>query len=189
MTVINTGNFALLAPLAIGSVLAVMVYAGGHISGGHYNPAVSLAACLRGALPVSDLAVYWVAQLLGAILAAFLTIYFKGDIPNNPLQLDLFKAFLAEFVFTFALCYVVLNTATAIATKGNSYFGFAIGFTVLAGAYAVGTISGAAFNPAVALGTILLKLNTWGNFWVFIVSNLLGAAAAAFIFKLAHPHD
>lgn len=84
-------------------------------------------------------------------------------------------ALLAEFLFTFALCFVVLNVATVKATHGNSYFGWAIGFTVLVGAYAVGSVSGGAFNPAVALGITLLNLSLWSNIWIFIVANLLGA--------------
>jgi len=189
MTVINTGNVAMLAPLAIGAVLAALVYSGGHVSGAHYNPAVSLSAFIRGSLSFLDMSIYWVAQLIAGALAAYLTIYFKGDLPQNPLQLDPAKALIAEFLFTFALCYVVLNTATAIATKGNSYYGLAIGFVVLAGAYAVGTISGAAFNPAVALGISILNLSTWENFWIFLSANLVGGAVAALIFKLAHPHE
>lgn len=189
MTVLNPHSAGVLAPLAIGSVLAVLVYAGAHISGGHYNPAVSLSVFLRGKLSLSDLGIYWLAQLLGAIVAAFLTLYLKGTHTGSSLDLDTAKALLAEFLFTFALCYVVLNVATAKATSGNSYFGFAIGFIVLAGAYAVGTISGAAFNPAVALGASILHLTHWEHLWVFIVANLLGGAAAAYIFKAAHPSE
>lgn len=187
MTVINTGNVAIMAPLAIGSILAVMIYAGGHISGGHYNPAVSLAVFIRGKLSLVDMGLYWVAQLLAGVLAAFLTIYFKGDIPQAPLQMDIVNSLIVEFLFTFALCFVVLNVATAVATQPNSYFGFAIGFTVLAGCYAVGTISGGAFNPAVALGITVMNLSTWANFWIFIAGNLSGGAVAALVFLLAHP--
>lgn len=189
MTVLNPHSAGVLAPLAIASVLAVMIYAGGHVSGGHYNPAVSLAAFLRGKLSSADLGVYWIAQLLAAVVAAFLTIYFKGNVSETPLELDAPRVLLAEFLFTFALCYVVLNVATAKATNGNSYFGFAIGFLVLAGAYAVGTISGAAFNPAVALGASILNLTHWAHLWIFVLANLLGGAAAAYVFKAAHPNE
>lgn len=189
MTVLNPHSAGILAPLAIGSVLAVMVYAGGHVSGGHYNPAVSLAAYLRGKLKLEDLGVYWVAQLLAAVVAAFVVIYFKGHSNEKALELDAPKVLLAEFLFTFALCYTVLNVATAKATAGNSYFGWAIGFIVLVGAYAVGTISGAAFNPAVALGASILNLTQWAHLWIFIVANLLGGAAAAYTFKAAHPGE
>lgn len=182
-------NVGLWAPLAIGSILAVMVFAGGHISGGHYNPAVSLAVFMRKRLSIHDLYMYWIAQFVGGVIAAFLVLYIKGGSAANPLELHFTKAFLIEFLFTFALCYVVLNVTTTKATAGNSYFGWAIGFTVLAGAYAVGTISSAAFNPAVALGVTILNLSHWTNFWIYIVATLLGGAAAALVFNAAHSHE
>lgn len=186
MTVLEPNSAGLLAPLAIGSVLAVMVYAGGHISGGHYNPAVSLSVFFRNKLSGKDLGLYWIAQWAAAIVAGWLTIYLKGYPPTSSLNMETFKAFLAEFIFTFALCFMVLNVATVKETKGNSFFGFAIGFTVLAGAYAVGTISGAAFNPAVALGISVMQLSSWSNLWVFFVANFLAAAVAALVFRAAH---
>lgn len=189
MTVLNPDAAGIMAPLAIGSVLAVMVYAGGHISGGHYNPAVSLAVYMRGKFTTKDLFSYWIVQLIAGILAGFLTLYFKGVQPQVAMNMETTKAFLAEFIFTFALCYVVLNVATAKETKGNSYFGWAIGFTVLVGAYAVGAISGAAFNPAVALGITIMNLSVWSNLWVFFAANLLGGACAALVFKSAHNKD
>ncbi len=185
MTVFNN-DAGLLAPLAIGSVLAVMVFAGGHISGGHYNPAVSLAVFLRKKLALRDLWLYWIAQLAGGAAAAFMTIYLKGGRASVPLEPDHLKALLSEFLFTFALCYVVLNVATVKETAGNSYFGWAIGFTVLAGAYAVGAISSGAFNPAVALGITILNLSHWSNIWIFIVGNLLGGAVASLVVNAAH---
>jgi aquaporin Z len=187
LTVLNPGNIGLWAPLAIGSVLAVMIFAGGHISGGHYNPAVSFAVYLRKELAINDLWLYWIVQLAAGIVAALITIYLKGGRSDHPLELHHLKAFIVEFLFTFALCYVVLNVATARATAGNSYFGWAIGFTVLVGAYAVGTISSGAFNPAVAVGISILNLSAWSNLWVYIVANLLGGAVAAWVFNAAHP--
>lgn len=189
MTVLNPYGAGLWAPLAIGSVLAVMVYAGGHVSGGHYNPAVSFAVFLRNQLTRNELFYYWAVQLTAGISAALLTMYFKDGVAPKPLELNIVKAFIAEFIFTFALCYVVLNVATAKATEGNSYFGWAIGFTVLAGAYAVGTISSAAFNPAVALGVTILNLSYWSNLWIYVVANLLGGLAAAVLFNAAHPES
>lgn len=186
MTVFNTGHPEYWAPIAIGSALAVMVFAGAHISGGHYNPAVSFAAFLRKKLSKENLVFYWIAQIAAGIVAALLTIYLKGDRASNPMMLDPMKALLAEFLFTFALCYVVLNVATVKETAGNSYFGWAIGFTVLTGAYAVGAISNGAFNPAVAVGITILNLSVWSNLWIYIVANLLGGAAAAYIVNAAH---
>lgn len=190
MTVLNPGSVGNFAPLAIGSILAVMIFAGGHISGGHYNPAVSLAVALRGKLDTKDLISYWIAQLLAGAVAAFLVIYLKKETIGVPsADFDTMRALVSEFLFTFALCFVVLNVATTKQTAGNSYFGWAIGFTVLAGAYAVGVISGGAFNPAVALGITILHLSSWANLWVFIIANFLGAAAAAYLFKAAHPNE
>jgi len=185
MTVLEPHSAGALAPLAIGSVLAVMVFAGGYLSGGHYNPAVSLAVYLRKKLPLEDLWMYWGAQFVGSAIAALVTIYLKGGTAPAPLELEIGKAFLAEFLFAFALCFVVLNVATVSATAGNSYFGWAIGFTVLVGAYAVGALSNGAFNPAVALGIVILHLSKWSHLWVYFVANLLGGVAAAFVVNAA----
>lgn len=189
MVVLEPHSVGLWAPLAIGSVLAVMVFAGGHLSGGHYNPAVSFAVYLRKKLSLSDLWMYWIAQFAAAIIGAALVLYLKDGFSAKPLDLHTAKAFIVEFLFTFALCFVVLNVATAKATAGNSYFGWAIGFTVLTGAYAIGTISSGAFNPAVALGVTILNLSHWSNLWIYIVANLLGGAVAALIFNAAHSDE
>jgi len=186
LTVIEPGAGPL-APLAIGSVLMVMIYAGGHVSGAHYNPAVTLAVWLRGQHPTRDVLPYMGVQVLVAIVAGLLVVVFKPASVVAAAQLDIVAAFLAELVFTFALAYVVLNVATAEETSGNSYFGLAIGFTVLAGAYAVGAISGGAFNPAVAVGVSLMGLSSWVNIWIFLVAELLGGALAAYAFKAIHP--
>lgn len=183
MTVLSPNSVGLFAPLAIGSTLAVMVFAGGHVSGGHYNPAVSLAVFLRGKLSAKHLWGYWVVQLIAGVIAGWVTLYYKGMPSQVASHMDIGKVFLAEFLFTFALCFVVLNVATAKATKGNSFYGWAIGFTVLIGAYAVGSVSGAAFNPAVALGMSVMKLSAWVNLWIFFIANFLGGALAATVFK------
>jgi aquaporin Z len=178
-----------LAPLAIGSVLMVMIYAGGHISGGHYNPAVTLGVFLRGKLPAADVIPYWVAQILAAVVAAFVVLYVKGFPSLTPMSVAIAPALLVEFLFAFALVYVVLNAATSKDTAGNSFYGLAIGFTVLTGAFAVGNVSGGAFNPAVAVGISTMGLVGWANIWIYLVANLLGGAAAAYFFKFANPHD
>lgn len=185
MTVIAPGAGPL-APLAIGSVLAVMIFAGGHISGGHFNPAVTLAATLRGKAAGKDLLPYWVAQVAAGVVAALLVKFLKGEVAMAAVTAgspDVVKALLVEFLFTFALAWVVLNSATAKSTAGNSFYGLAIGFTVLVGAFAVGGISGGAFNPAVAVGVSVMGLSAWANLWIFLVANLAGGAAAAFAFK------
>ena len=188
-TVLKPNDAGPIAPLAIGSVLMVMIFAGGHISGAHYNPAVTLAVCLRGKCPMSDVPGYMVAQVAGAILAALAVLFFKGKQPAPTPQADILQALLAEVLFTFALCYVVLNVATAKGTSGNSFYGLAIGFTVLAGAFAVGPISGGVFNPAVAVGLTVMGAKAVGDIWIFLLANFAAGAAAAFTFKFLNPQD
>ena len=186
---LKPGEAGAMAPLAIGSMLMVMIFAGGHISGGHFNPAVTLAVWLRGKCPTTDLPGYFIAQVAGAALAAVLVLVLK-EAPTPPIpQAHILQALLAEFLFTFALCYVVLNVATAKGTSGNSFYGLAIGFTVLAGAYAVGPISKGAFNPAVAVGITILGISSIQDIWIFLVANFAAGAAAAFTFKFLNPED
>jgi aquaporin Z len=175
------------APLAIGSALMVMIFAGGHISGGHFNPAVTLGVWLRGKCETKDVAPYMLFQVVGAVLAALAVKYLKGGAVVAPLQPATVPALLAEFLFTFALVYVVLNVATAKGTSGNSFYGLAIGFTVLVGAFSVGNISGGAFNPAVAVGISIMGLSSWGNIWIYLVSEFAGAAVAAGAFAALNP--
>lgn len=188
MTVIDPGA-GNLAPLAIGSSLMVMIFAGGHISGGHYNPAVTLAVTLRGRCSVKDAVVYVVAQIAAAVVAAVAVGYLKGNPAVSAIELKPVPALLAEFLFTFALCYVVLNVATAKGTAGNSFYGLAIGFTVLTGAYAVGGVSGGAFNPAVATGITIMGKATPPNIWIYLVADFAGGAVAALVFRVLNPDD
>jgi aquaporin Z len=177
------------APLAIGSALMVMIFAGGHISGGHFNPAVTLGVWLRGKCETKDVVPYMVFQVVGAVLAALVVKYLKGGAAVAPLQPAPVAALLAEFLFTFALVYVVLNVATAKGTSGNSFYGLAIGFTVLVGAFSVGSISGGAFNPAVAVGISVMGLSSWANIWIYLVADFAGAAVAAGAFKALNPAE
>lgn len=185
-TVIAPGAGSL-APLAIGASLMVMVFAGGHVSGGHYNPAVTLAVWIRGKCDTRDVVPYWVAQAAAAFIAAWIVHKIKMQGAASPLALAGWKpAFVAEFLFTFALCWVVLNVATAKGTAGNSFYGLAIGMTVMVGAFAVGGVSGGAFNPAVAIGISLMGLSFWGNLWVLLAGELAGAVAAATAYRVVN---
>ena len=180
----------IIPPLAIGSALMIMVFAGGHISGGHFNPAVTLGVWLRGRCDTKDVVPYWVAQVIGGVLAAVTVLYLKGpEVTATPGTLDIPRWFLAEFLGTFALVYVVLNVATAKGTANNSFYGLAIGFTVMVMAFAVGGISGGAFNPAVAIGATIMGLIKSSAVWVHLVADLVAGAAAAFAFKALNPND
>ncbi|MCD8377623.1 MAG: aquaporin [Candidatus Gastranaerophilales bacterium] len=178
-----TGNP--LGALAIASVLMVMVYAGGYISGGHYNPAVSLAACIRGALPYKEFVPYAVVQCLGGACAVWAFYGLVGHAGIfQPVDYNLTGLLIAETLFTFALCYVVLHTATSKETSGNSYYGLAIGFTVLVGAIAVGgRFCAGAFNPAVAVSLGMLGVSAWALAGYTILANLAGGVLAACVFK------
>jgi aquaporin Z len=188
MTVIGASAGAL-APVAIGSALMIMVYAGGHVSGGHYNPAVTLAVWLRGRCATGDILPYWISQILGALAASAVVLFLKGDSVATPSDLKVGPALLAEFLGTFALAYVVLNVATAKATAGNSNYGLAIGFTVMVMAFALGDVSGGAFNPAVATGITVMHLAKITNLWIYLLGNLGGGAVAALTYKFINPDD
>ena len=188
MTVIEPGAGSM-APYAIGTALMVMAFAGGHRSGGHYNPAVSLGIWMRGSLKTSELLPYMAAQLAGGFVAALLVGMMKSGANITAAQPDVVKAIIAETLGTFALVYVVLNTATDKDLSGNSFYGLAIGMTVACMAYAFGSVSGGAFNPAVALGISQMGLSAWSNIWIFIVGNFAGAALAALVFKYLEGND
>ena len=174
-----------MAPIAIGSVLMAMVYMGGHISGAHYNPAVSVAILIRGKMKARELAPYVTAQISGAILASLAVMLIVGDTfaPAPDPEAGLVVVLLCEGLFTFALSLVVLNVATDDATVGNSYYGLAIGFTVMVGA----------FNPAVGTGPILVDAlagdGSFGQLWIYWTGPLLGSVAAAGVYDLQHPSE
>jgi aquaporin Z len=181
----STGPASPLAPVAIGSALMVMVYMGGHISGAHYNPAVSLGLFLRRKIDAVTMGAYWVVQLVAGALAfvlGHLVTGRSGGIHPGP-GVATAGALTIEALFTFALVLVIINVVATKATEGNSYFGLAIGFTVLAAAFAGGPISGGAFNPAVGfgatLGAVLYAGGSWSDLWLYVVGPVAGAAIAA----------
>jgi aquaporin Z len=183
------GIAGVIPPLAIGAALMVMVYAGGHISGAHYNPAVTFSVWMRGRIGADEMIPYWVAQVAGAAAAASAVGYLRAGAETVAMVPEVGPALLAEFLFTFALAYVVLNVATSKDHDGNSFYGLAIGMTLMTGAFAVGDISGGAFNPAVAVGISMMGLSAWSSIWIFMVACFGGGAAAAMVFKFANPDD
>jgi len=186
-TVVGT-HAGVIPPLAIGAALMVMIFAGGHISGAHYNPAVTLGVLIRGRLKAADVIPYIVAQVLGAVVAAIVVSKdLRAGVDVAAITVIPMHALVAEFLFTFALVYVVLNAATADGTSGNSFYGLAIGMTVMTGAFAVGDISGGAFNPAVALAISILGISSWANIWIYLVAEFVAAIVAAITFNVINP--
>lgn len=193
LTVCLTAGVTQFAPLAIGASLMIMVYMGGHVSGGHYNPAVTTAVCLRGKMNPADVIPYWLSQLAGSIAAAAVAVYLSGKLFGGCAPgegVNVMQAVVNELIFTFALALVVLNAATAKATANNSFYGLAIGFTVVVGAFAGGAISGGAYNPAVGTGPLVYRAIAGGgpavlsHVWIYWVGPLAGGCLAALVFKL-----
>ena len=177
-------------PLVIGVMLMAIIYMGGHISGAHYNPAVSIAMIYRGLLTSKEAIKYILSQLAGAFFAAFAVNWLMGDVmqvaPSN--TASVMQILAVEAIFTFALMLVILNVATHPKTAGNSYYGLAIGFTIMAAAFAGGGISGGVYNPAVGTGPILVDVilgdgKTLANLWYYFVGPIFGAMAATCVYE------
>jgi len=188
LTSINPGA-GVIAPLAIGAVLMVMIYAGGHLSGAHYNPAVTIAAWIRGKCPSKDVLPYIASQVLAGIIAATIVTFLKQPTSVSEASLATFPALVTEFLFTFALVYVVLNTTTSKQTEGNSYYGLAIGFTIMVGAFAGGPISGGVYNPAVAIGISTMGLSAWNNLWIYLLGTIAGGSTGALVYKVVNQDE
>ena len=185
-------SHSVFTPLAAGATLMVMIYAGGHISGGHYNPAVTMGALVRGRIGIGDAIPYWIAQIVGGVVAGLIARAVVNPVRVSTLTLSghaEVAASVVELLLTFALCYVMLNVATSKDQPGNGFFGLAIGFTVVAGAFAVGGISGGVFNPAVALGGATAGVFAWSTIWVYLVVQLGAGVAAGLAFLALNPGD
>jgi len=193
-----SGN-AVWGGISIASVLMVSIYALGGISGANFNPAVSFSLgvleCLGGqGLPWFTVLTYACVQAMAGISAGFIyTALFQNSFNLTPVSgFTAFEAGLCEMLYTFMLCFVVLNVAAArkCETSPNQFYGLAIGFVVVAGAYGAGAVSGGCFNPAVAIG-IDTSSYSMGFGWciAYTVFELLGAVLAAFLFKVVRPED
>ena len=171
------------APFGIAATLMVMIYAGGHISGAHYNPAVTVSIYLRGACDKEEVLPYIASQVIAAVSAAIVVENLLSPdvvVPGFELGTD---AVVAELLFTFALAYVILNVATTESTSGNGYYGAAIALVVLAGAITVGSISLASFNPAVTSALIVSGKLTLAESWMHFVPQFVGAVLATYVYK------
>jgi aquaporin Z len=174
-------------PLAIGFGLTVLVYMGAHISGAHYNPAVSFAMLLRKEINSSDFFKYLLSQILGAFAAAFLVANMSSNMLVQPdLQEPVAMILVAELIFTYLLVFVILNVATHPNLDGNSFYGFAIGLTVMAGAFCVGPLSGGVFNPAVSIGPSLVDIITENGVSQYFVWYYLTAPMAGSVMAVIH---
>ena len=171
------------APFGIAATLMVMIYAGGHISGAHYNPAVTVSIYLRGACEKDEVLPYIASQVIAAVSAAIVVenLLRPNEVVSGfELGTD---SIVAELLFTFALAYVILNVATTESTSGNGYFGAAIALVVLAGAITVGSISLASFNPAVTSALIVSGKLTLADSWMHFVPQFVGAVLATYVYK------
>ena len=182
-----------LAPLAIGLALMAMVYMGGHVSGAHYNPAVSFALFARRVIDAQTMLAYWGVQVAAGILAFILAHTISGHAAGVHASAGWGAALTAEVVFTTALVLVVLNVAATRETAGNSFYGLAIGVTVATGAFVAGPISGGVFNPAVGIGGILsdaiFGAGSWSSLWLYLAGPLLGSALGSAIHYVQTPRS
>lgn len=172
------------APFAIASTLMVMIYGLGHVSGAHFNPAVTVGIWMRGACENDEVAPYIAAQVIAGAAAALVSanvLFTEADV--SALEMELVPALGAEFLYTFALVFVILNVATSEATAGNGYYGAAIAFVVLAGALTVGGISGGSFNPAVTGALFTSGVIEVTDLWIHLVPQFVAGALAAVTFK------
>ena len=172
------------APFGIAATLMVMIYAGGHISGAHYNPAVTVSIYLRGACDKDEVLPYIASQVIAAVSAAIVVENLLRPDELSPVAFELgTDAVVAELLFTFALAYVILNVATTESTSGNGYYGAAIALVVLAGAITVGSISLASFNPAVTSALITSGKLSLADSWMHFVPQFVGAVMATYVYK------
>ena len=185
-------------PIAIGLGLAVLVYMGAHISGAHYNPVVSLAMFINKKINLKEMGIYIASQLSGATLATYTILELFNDfsVKADP-DIDKSVFLIAEILFTFLLVFVILNVALSESLKGNQFYGLAIGLTVTAGAFSVGGISGAVFNPAVSFGPSLfsyidplidnsgeiLPKQSFHYFQYYLIANIIGSVIASYLYK------
>ena len=183
-TAAGLGHAGAMAPLAVGMVLIGLIYAGGPISRAHYNPAVTLAFWLRRDFDASDVMPYIGVQALGAGFAAALVRDVLATAPMQATALDAAPAWICELLFTFVLCWVILQVATNPKTAGNSYYGLAIGAVVCGAAFAVGPISGAVLNPAVAVGLAIMGPASWDALPLYFSAQLVAGVLAAVAYRL-----
>ncbi|MCL6525172.1 MAG: aquaporin [Thermoflavifilum sp.] len=181
-----------LSALATGAMMMAIVYLGGRVSEGYFNPGISLGVAMQKRFSFGRMIAYWIAQFVAAICAALIGWLLIGHpqiVVQQLGQLDIVRGLVAEFLFSFVLVLTVLATAVSSRSAGNSYFGLAIGFVLFAGIASTGSLSGGAFNSATGLGLCLFGLSAWFNIWIYIVGNLLGGIIAGLVYKAIIPAE
>lgn len=172
-------------PLAIAFIVIAVVYMGKSISGAQYNPAISLADSIRGKLSWKHLLPYVIVQFIAAAFAAYVLSFIIVVPPySNETTFNIKAMFACEFLFTFLLTYTYLQTVNCEKTKGNSYYGLAIGSVILAAFLATAGTSYGVFNPAIALALIVMGLAQIKLVVFTIIANIIAGAAAAGIYKI-----
>jgi aquaporin TIP len=188
---VMSGGGLLGVAIAHGLILAIMVTAVGHISGGHFNPAVTLGFVITRRIKPLLAGCYWVAQFSGAVVAALLLKWiYPGNVsdasklgaPVLNEQITVGAGFVLEAILTFFLVWVVFATAADPRGAFTIVAGFAIGLTIAADILIGGPLTGAAMNPARAFGPELVQ-NYWSNAWIYYIGPCLGAGLAALAYE------
>lgn len=185
------GSLSASTPFVMGMILMAMTYAGGHISGAHFNPAITVAVFIRGKCSAADVPSYIFAQLLGAAIAALTAgAFFMGNVGQGmDLSATALQAVIAEILGSFAMTWVLLNVTSSRDTIGNSYYGLAIGAVVATLGFVFGPISGGVFNPSIALSFGINNISGFNNFWIYLIGEVIGAILAAYVFLFANGKD
>ena len=183
MCVAPPASAGVAVPLAIGVGLAALVYSCGHLSKAHFNPATTIAYTAAGTHTLKKSVPYILVIFAGALSSAVCLMIPEGLEQVNPLEIVRTKVILAEFLFTFLLMWVILNVAIAKGTAGNEFYGIAIGAIVAAGAYAVGPLSFAAFNPAVTLALCINGFLPWSALPLYWITQAVAAFTAGMLLK------
>jgi aquaporin Z len=195
ITILTSQNpdIALAAPLAAGAALLAMTYVGERISGAHYNPAITLAMLMRASTSRTDAIYYIMAQLIGGVLAALIGGFLLNCNTGQEIQMHYNKmgicSIVAEFCGAFGLTYVFMNVNNPRQTAEKSFSGIAMGFTLAGFIYALRSISGGVFNPALALSLLTIGALDGSDLWIYLAGAILGAAAANTVFLVVNSNE
>jgi len=194
---INESYF--IAPIAVGFIVIAMIYAFGHISGAHFNPAITVAVWIRGFITPIDAAIFILVQLLGALCGSMLAWIITDTVPfimpgtDSDDGVPQGRCLMAEIIYSFAICMVVINVATTESQRGNFFYGVSIGMTVASGLASVQKISGGCFNPAI--GTALSITHSFKDhgtiqyIWIYLLGPVIGAVLAGFSFYVINSKE